>query len=146
MRASSTLREEDGMTVRSINALLALRMRVSMSATGSVSIRCLLPARLRHSGDCALVRELPQADPAEAELAEDGTRTAAPVAAAVRADLEPLRTLLLVDEGLLRHYSPLRSSPANGKPSAVRSARAWSSSFADVVIATSSPRICPIES
>src|SRR4051794_34674188 len=38
MRAISSLRREFGISVRSCSALLALRMRVSMSATGSVSI------------------------------------------------------------------------------------------------------------
>jgi hypothetical protein len=54
------------MSTVSWSALLALRMRVSMSAIGSV---CRLPARFRHAGDRALVRELAQADAAEAELA-----------------------------------------------------------------------------
>src|SRR5437016_5197526 len=89
------------MTTRSCNALLALRMRVSMSATGSVSIAFLLPARLRHSGNCALVGELAQADPAEPELAEHRARPAAAVAARVVARLEPLRALLLDDQRLL---------------------------------------------
>src|SRR5438093_9133626 len=38
MRAISSFSFEDGISTRSCNALLALRMRVSMSATGSVSI------------------------------------------------------------------------------------------------------------
>jgi hypothetical protein len=59
---------------------LALRMRVSMSAIGSVSTASLLPAGLRHAGDHALVRKLAQADAAEAELAENGAGTAAAVA------------------------------------------------------------------
>src|ERR1043165_8120928 len=88
MRAISSLSFEDGISVRSCSALLALRMRVSMSATGSVSIRGLLPRALRHAGDDALVGELPQADPAEPELLEHGTRAPAAVAAGVVAHLE----------------------------------------------------------
>src|SRR5918912_642254 len=93
MRAISSFRREVGISACSCIALLALRMRVSMSATGSVSIARLLPAGLRHARDHALVRELPQADPAEAELAEDGARPPTAVAARVVAGLELLRHL-----------------------------------------------------
>src|SRR5918911_2350205 len=98
MRAISCLSRDVGISQRSCIALLAFRIRVSMSATGSVSIARLLPARLRHAGDHALVRELPQADPAEAELAEDGARTPAAVAAGVVPHLEALRPALLHPE------------------------------------------------
>src|SRR5215467_13968060 len=87
MRAISSLSLELGISVRSCSALLALRIRVSMSATGSVSIRVLLPRALRHARDHALVGELPQADPAEPELAEHGARAPAAVAAGVVAHL-----------------------------------------------------------
>src|SRR5918994_1274588 len=63
----------------------------------------LLPAALRHAGDRAVVGELPQADPAQAELAEDRTRTPTPVAARVRARLELLRPGLLDHQRLLCH-------------------------------------------
>src|SRR5215208_58871 len=101
----SVFRREVGMTTRSCSALLALRIRVSMSATGSVSIfrTPRLPAALGHAWDRALVRELAQADPAQAELLEHGTRPPAAVAARVVAHLEPLRLPLLVDERFLRH-------------------------------------------
>src|SRR3954451_15765599 len=46
------------------------------------------PAGLAHAGELPGVGHLPQADPAEAELAEDRVRTAAPLAAGVTADLE----------------------------------------------------------
>src|SRR5919206_4781761 len=100
MRAISSFRREVGISACSCIALLALRMRVSMSATGSVSIGS--PARLRHAGDDALVRELPQADPAEAELAEDGARPAAAGAARVLPHPVALRARLLDHERLLR--------------------------------------------
>src|SRR6059058_2168027 len=90
--------------------------------------RSLLPARLRHAGNRALVRQFAEADPAEAELAEDRARTAAPVAARVVAHLVLLGSPLFDDERRLRHYCCLPSpSTANGRPSACSSARACSS-------------------
>src|SRR6201986_1065431 len=100
-RAISTFIFEDGIVACSCSALLALRMRVSMSAIGSVSIS--LPARLGHARDRTLMRELGQADAAQAESLEHGTRTATPVAPGVVAHLELLRTPLLHDERCLRH-------------------------------------------
>src|SRR6266850_1556234 len=104
MRAISTFSFEFGISARSCSALLALRMRVSMSATGSVSISAfLLPGALGHARDDALVGELAQADAAEPELLEHGTRTAAAVAARVVAHLELRRPGGLHDQRLLRH-------------------------------------------
>src|SRR6188474_1220429 len=96
---------EVGMRVDAWSALLALRMRVSMSAIGSVSTSLLssLPGALRHARDRALVRELAQADAADAELLEHGARAAAALAARVVPRLELVRALLLDDQGLLRH-------------------------------------------
>src|SRR3954470_21622993 len=85
----------------SCSALLALRMRESMSAIGSVSIGS--PARLRHARDRTLVRELAQADAAQAEFLEHGARAATAVAPRIGARLELLRTPLLHDERCLRH-------------------------------------------
>src|SRR4051794_6089813 len=138
-RAISTFSFEAGIDVVSCSALLALRMRVSMSATGSVSTVVLLPRALRHAGDDALVGELPQADAAEPELLVDGARPAAAVAAGVVAHLELRGPRGLHAQRLLGHYLSLPGA-ANGKPSPVRSARACSSSAAVVVIATSRPR------
>src|SRR5947209_5186333 len=99
MRAISTFSFEEGSSTRSCSALLALRMRVSMSATGSVSMSLvLLPRALRHAGDRTLVGELPQADPAETELLEHGARAAALVAAVVLARLVLRRTGRLDDQ------------------------------------------------
>jgi hypothetical protein len=47
-------------------------MRVSMSAMGSVIIGGPLPAALGHAGDDPGMGRLTEADPAQAELAEDG--------------------------------------------------------------------------
>src|SRR5215216_6422629 len=82
MRAISRLRFDDGISTVSCAAMMPLRMRVRKSAIGSV-IDMRSPARLRHAGDEALVGELAQADPAEAELAVDGARAPAAAAAAV---------------------------------------------------------------
>src|SRR3954449_1327250 len=105
MRAISVFSFEFGISARSCSALLALRMRVSMSATGSVSIVSffLLPGALRHAGDDALVSELAQADAAEPELLEDGARPPAAVAARVVAHLVLRRPRGLDDQRLLRH-------------------------------------------
>src|SRR4029079_13829121 len=87
----------------SCSALFAFFRRASMSATGSVSIFLLpLPARLRHTGDDALLGEVAEADPAQAELAVDRARTAAAVAARVLPRLVLLRAGCLRDQTLLR--------------------------------------------
>src|SRR5438876_811262 len=150
---------EVGIVAVSCNALLALRMRVSMSAIGSVSIsqtstpisnptrgKCeafftaSLPGALGHAGDHARVGELPQADAAEPELLEDRARAPAPVAARVGANLVALRTGGLGDHRLLGHYSDSLLLSANGRPRPRSRARALSSSGADVVMAMSRPR------
>jgi len=56
------------------------------------------------------MRELAQADPAEAELAEDGARPTAPPAPRVVAHREPLRARLLYSQRLLGHVLELPSS------------------------------------
>src|SRR5215207_4754494 len=106
-RAISTFTLEVGMRALSWSALFALRIRVSMSAIGSVTTSTSLPAALRHSGDRAVVRELPQADPAEAELSKDRTWTSAAVTARVGACLELLRPSLLDHQRLLCHLGLL---------------------------------------
>src|SRR3954454_5844258 len=102
--AMPSLRRECGIDAVSCIALLALRMRVSMSATGSVSISVLLPRALTHVGDDALVGELAQAEPAEADLLSRRPREAALVAARVVAALVLRRPRLLDDQGLLRDF------------------------------------------
>src|SRR5437763_7927816 len=87
IRATSILNFEAGMSTLSWSADKPLRMRVRRSAIGSV-IDMSLPARLRQARDVALVRELPQADPAQAELAEVRARAPAALAAVVVACLE----------------------------------------------------------
>src|SRR6478736_6452441 len=93
------------MRTSSCIATLALRMRVSMSAIGSVIVivRRPSPARLGDAGDLAGVHELAQADPAQAELAVDRARPTAPAASAVGPDLVLGLALLLLDQRLLGH-------------------------------------------
>src|SRR5215213_5518008 len=102
MRAISRLRLLDGMITVSCAAWIPLRMRVRKSAMGSV-IDMRSPARLRHAGDVAVVRELAQADPAQAELAVDGARAPAATAAGVLAGGILGGALLAHPLGGLRH-------------------------------------------
>src|ERR671929_945862 len=102
IRAISILSLLAGISTVSCDAWMALRTRVRKSATGSV-IDMRLPARLRHSGDVAVVRELAQADAAQAELAVDGARAPAATAAGVLAGLVLRGALLAHPLGGLRH-------------------------------------------
>src|SRR4051812_41016036 len=63
------------------------------------------PAGLAHAGELPGVRHLPQADPAQAELAEDRVRPTAPLAAGVAADRKLGLAGRLVDQSLLGHLS-----------------------------------------
>src|SRR5687768_8913605 len=121
-----------GMETASWYAWLALRRRVSMSAIGSVIVMAARPflhrgfapapqARpaaivgceswwespggLGHAGQLAAVGHLPQADPAQAELAVDGLGAAAALAARVAADRELGLAGGLDPERGLRHVS-----------------------------------------
>src|SRR5512133_540942 len=158
---------ENGMETSSWCAELAFRTRVSMSAIGSVMVMwasgpssprfhdaylvcvvtfdvssCRLPGRLRDAGELAAVSHLPQADPAQAELAVDGVRTAAALAARVGADLELRLRVGLVDERGLGHSQ----FSLKGKPSALSSARPSSSLVAVVTTVMSMPRTRSIRS
>src|SRR5436309_15627574 len=87
-------------------AWMALRIRVRKSAMGSVvamGAALGLPAALGHPGDEPAVGQLPQADPADAELAIDGARTAAAAAPTV------LAGLVFVGSGLGDPIGRLRS-------------------------------------
>src|SRR3954468_24376291 len=155
---------DDGMVVESWYAWLAFRIRVSMSAIGSVIVMGVVPLSPRFlarsgaglsatggasSGDPSVgsspgdgpaaephrelasgggrrgpspagladarqlagVRHLPQADPAQAELAEDRVRATAPLAPGVAADRELRLAGRLVDQRLLGHVGV--SSPGS---------------------------------
>src|SRR4051794_14836693 len=113
-----------------------------------------LPAGLAHAGELPGVRHLPQADPAQAELAEDRVRTTTPLAAGVAADRKLRRAGRLVDKSLLGHlwvsWILLRRPrqrvafttvwPAKGKPRSVSSSRPSSSVVAVVTRVMSMPR------
>src|SRR5918995_1351403 len=139
--ASASLSLDDGMRTSSCIAMFALRMRVSMSAIGSVIVMCRLPspARLGHAGQLARVRQLAQAHPAQAELPEHRPRPPAAAAPGVGAHLELGLALLLVDERFLRHllHTPSRR---NGNPIATRSALPSASVVAVVTMVMSMPR------
>src|SRR6266581_3659808 len=89
MRATSILSFEEGSSMRSWCDVMPLRIRVSMSAMGSViDIRMLLvvfppvlPARFGHTRDVSAERQLPETDAAELKLAQKAARTAAHLAA-----------------------------------------------------------------
>src|ERR1700741_4137288 len=106
MRATASLSFEDGIATSSWNAMFALRTRVSMSAIGSVIVIELpppSPRALRHAGDLACMRHVPQTDSAQTEVAVHRTRAAATAATRVGAHLELGLALLLVDQRFLCH-------------------------------------------
>src|SRR5918993_5313267 len=75
-----------GMTTLCFSVACALRMRVSMSAMGSLMLMIsLLPARLDHAGDLAAHRDLANLVAREAELAESAARAARDRAAVAQA-------------------------------------------------------------
>src|ERR1700733_13954286 len=141
MAARACLSLEPGIFTVSNWAELALRIRVSMSAMGSVMVMTPppSPARLRHAGHLAGVDHRAEADSTQPELAEDRLGTAASLAPGVPPDLELRYTLLLLDECLLCHVA-YRVSCRNGKPNALRNARPSSSVRAVVTIVMSIPR------
>src|SRR5215210_3784463 len=66
---------EDGITASTWPTIWALRIRISMSAIGSLMLIDLsLPACLDHAGDLALERKVAELIPAEAELAVHAAR------------------------------------------------------------------------
>src|SRR5882672_2471392 len=78
----------------------------SLSGTGRAALEppappLGLPARLDHTRDLAQQGELPETNAAEAEVAQEGARTAAAVATVVAAHLELGRPLPLLYQGLL---------------------------------------------
>src|SRR4051794_9753277 len=107
MPAKASLSLEDGMRTVSCIATLPLRMRVSMSAMGSVIVIASppSPAGLRHARHLTGVHHLAKTDPAQAELAVDRARSTAPSAAGVSPHPELGLALLLLDQCLLGQCS-----------------------------------------
>src|SRR6266545_489669 len=132
-----------------------------MSAMGSVIVMATpSPARLGDAGQLAGVGELAHADPAEAELAQEGSRPPAALAAVVGPHLELGGALGLGDQRLLCHQLVVPPGPAgsghpwgrpcgnrqraslvvwNGKPRAISSALPCPSVWAVVTTVTSMP-------
>src|SRR3990170_6548057 len=79
---------EAGMSVKSCRAVRALRIRVSMSAIGSVTMVLVLPAGLLDSRQVALQGKLAEADAAEREGAKESSGPAAAMAAVAVPNLE----------------------------------------------------------
>src|ERR1700748_3570678 len=129
------------MDTSSCIATFALRMRVSMSASGSVIVigaSLPSPARLRHARHFAGVDQFAQTHATQAELAEHGAWAAATLAARVAANLVLRLLALLLLECLSGHcYCPSRR---NGKWKASRSALPSALVRAVVTIVMSMPR------
>src|SRR5438309_9769616 len=123
-------------------ATVALRMRVSMSAMGSVIVigDRPSPAGLPHARHLAGVHHLAETDAAEPELAVHRTRPAAAPATRVRPHLELGLALLLLDERLLGHQL-CSSARRKGNPKAASRARPSSSVRPVVTMVMSMPRI-----
>src|SRR4029450_8489382 len=91
-------------------ATLALRMRVSMSALGSVMVMAGSPTRLGQAGELARVGQLPQAEAAQLGLRGQRRRATTPLAAGVGPDLELGSPVGLLDECLLGHLAGFLAS------------------------------------
>src|SRR5579875_749183 len=86
IRAISAFKLDAGKSTRGCFARTALRIRVSMSAMGSVFI-LLLPAGLGHAGDFPFERQTAKANPAHLKFPQKRARTTANPAAVAHADL-----------------------------------------------------------
>src|ERR1700730_15861302 len=95
----------------------ALRMRVSMSAIGSLIV-IRLPARLGDARNLASQRQTAEADATQREPADEGPRPAAQFAAVVLLGFEPSRSVRFDDQGCFGHSlntaSCVRFSPRSG--------------------------------
>src|SRR5690349_19305833 len=91
IRAISIFTLEAGTSTRGWCASVALRIRVSMSAMGSVICSpeyAALPAALGHASDVAVERQLTEAETAQRELADIRAWASAAVAAIAVPHLE----------------------------------------------------------
>src|ERR1051326_1210712 len=94
------LMREKGISQLGWRAREALRMRVSMSAMGSLMVMaCSSPARLGDARDLTGQRQLAEANAAQGEAPNECARAATEPAAAVRLHLEASRTVRFRDHG-----------------------------------------------
>src|SRR5688572_15112801 len=124
--------------------MLALRIRASMSAIGSVIIAAS-PRSLRDAGDLAGMRQLAEAQPSQLESLVHGPRAAASATPRVRPHPELRPAPRFLDQRFLRHNVPqpvlwTAGSPRKGNPLALSIARSSSSVFAVVTTVMSIPR------
>src|SRR5579859_7966057 len=123
--------------------MFALRIRVNMSAMGSVIMGS--PARLDHAGNLAAQREQPEADPAKLELAVVAARAPAHLAPAPVPRGELGSTIEFRELRSTCHGSSSANQLGrNGIPSCWRRARPSSSVRADVTKLMFSPLIASI--
>src|SRR5687767_10415106 len=132
IRAISVFILESGTSTRRCFDPHALRIRVNMSAIGSViDIELLtpllsyplgtcrnqsefgLPTRLPDTGNHPVQRQLPETDPADAKSTQVCTRAAAATAPVVCLHAKLWLALALLDPGLLCHWSLRTSSPVH---------------------------------
>src|SRR6185437_16516996 len=97
------------MSTNSWCAVDALRIRVSMSATGSVIYMLLLlndlPTRLHNAWQLPSKRHLPKANPTQSELSDEGPWAPTNVTAIPMLHGEPWRPQALCNFTLFRHRS-----------------------------------------
>src|SRR5260221_273327 len=92
---------EAGISTEGRSIATALRMRVSISAIGSVIIKS--PARLLHARNQSIQRHISETQPAQFELAINGAGTAAQLAAPLAPATELRFPVRLLDLRLARH-------------------------------------------
>src|SRR5690606_26388955 len=106
----ATFSFEEGMVTDVFSTCCALRMRVSISAMGSLMlILNLLPAGLGHARDFAAHGHLAQLDAPKTELAENATRAAGDCATvALARGIRVARQLLQLQASLIAVFVGLR--------------------------------------
>src|SRR5262245_9383918 len=110
MRAISAFNREAGISTFACLAWTALRIRVSISATGSFMVPLdVLPARLYDSGYFPRKRQLPETNTAQIKFPQETPRPAATFAAAVIAHGVFLLRCFLGNCRSSSHSSPLVS-------------------------------------
>jgi len=107
---------DDGISVKAWRAAKALRVRVSISAIGSV-VFIFLPARLCHARHLTLQCQLTEADTAHTELANVATRAATQTASVVVLHLELRLSLPFLDVRLCcQAILPLSADRRSSRP------------------------------